>query len=525
MRIIKEDNTIQEYLSFCDTESKNHLKQLEESGQLTAENINMNEFDILQDYEQRGTISEAGQSVLNTIRKQWKIQELSGEHRSLLAKAEEAAKAYAAFIQKYSKTFETYSVYVYFIEKELMRIDFGTYNIWTMAEATEAYIRTFKKESAPEQISNEEKTEIKKFLCEYVRIERTNAEPIPSLSEINGFVRMLQGRGTNNLAQMSSRRIIPQIDNITGRATINYKDLTAYIDNYNDLPGLLNLNALILLDFCALYLSQLNNYGNGTGLTTAVNIPLSEYMRRCGIPITKASTDKARREAKAALETLYNLSIEFDETKKGDSKKKPEHYHMRILQERSDIKNGIIYARFGQSFVEYLNQCGLMEYSTALLKIDRRNPTAYHMGRKLCYHSSMDNNRKRGTSNNISVKALLECCPDLPNYEEVSETDRHYIRRIIDPFEAALDYLKNKDGFLESWEYCSKLKAPLTDEQLTDLDYDTFIKLQIKFVIANAPDPKERLAAKAETTKKRNAKKHAAINKACKNKAEIQSEG
>lgn len=350
-------------------------------------------------------------------------------------------------------------------------------------------------------------------------------EPIPTLLEQNGYIRMLQGKGTNSLSQMSSRRMVPQIDAFTGKATFNYNNFTAYIDNYNNLPGLLNLNALILLDYCALYLSQLNDYGREDGLKTTVNIPLDDYMRRCGIPITKSSADKARREVKAALETLYNLSIEFDEAKTTKEKKKLEHYHMRILQERSDIKNGIIYARFGQSFVEYLNKCGLMEYSTALLKIDRRNPTAYHIGRKLCFHNSIDNNRKRGTANNISVKALLEYCPDIPSYEEVSETDRHYRSRIIEPFEAALNALEDKYQILDSWEYCNKLKTPLTEEQLKDLDYQTFIKLQIKFILANAPDPKARLAVKAEEAKKRSAKKQPAVKRTYKKKTEPKGEG
>lgn len=439
-------------------------------------------------------------------------------------------KALSYFSEHYGKIFESYKIYCLFIEKQLLK---PGYSIYATLEIAKAYIEAYKKESAPEQISETEQEQIIKFIEEYLSEERKpkippSIEPIPRLSDLNGFVRMLQGTGTNKLAQMSSRRMIPQIDPITGTATVSYKNFTAYIDNFNSLSGLLSLNAIMLLDVCILYLSRLNEYGKDNNLETAISIPLEEYMSRCDIPITKASKDKTRREAKEALETLYNLSIEFDEEKTVNGKKVNEHYHTRILQDRSEIKNGIVYARFGQTFIKYLNACGLMEYSTALLKIDRRNPTVYHIGRKLCYQSSLDNNRAKGNANKLSVAKLLDCCPDIPSYEEVSETDRHYDRRIIDPFEEALDALKNKYNIIGSWEYCNKGEAPLTDEQLNNFSYDTFIKLLIKYDIKNAPDPKDRLAAKAETIKKRNAKKRAAINKTCKKKAEStepQSEG
>ena len=68
----------------------------------------------------------------------------------------------------------------------------------------------------------------------------------------------------------------------------------------------------------------------------------------------------------------------------------------------------------------------------------------------------------------------------------------------------------------------------LTEEQLDNSSYNTAIDLLIKFEIKNAPDHKDRLAAKAETDKKANARKQAAINKTHKKKAdstEPQSEG
>ena len=67
-------------------------------------------------------------------------------------------------------------------------------------------------------------------------------------------------------------------------------------------------------------------------------------------------------------------------------------------------------------------------------------------------------------------------------------------RRIIDPFERDMDALSDT----LKWAYCHSNNTPLTDEELKNLNYDTFIELLIKTEWNNYPDQTARLERKAE---------------------------
>ncbi|MGZ1011769.1 hypothetical protein ACXOT7_08985, partial [Streptococcus thermophilus] len=121
--------------------------------------------------------------------------------------------------------------------------------------------------------------------------------------------------------------------------------------------------------------------------------------------------------------------------------------------------------------------------------ISERNPNAYPIARKLSLHNSIDNNHKRGTANIISVAKLLEVAPEIPNIDTVRSSNGSWSVRIKGKLEKALDAI----GSVVSWEYSNTKGAPLTDEQLEIADYETFIKLFIKFNIKGAPDQTERL--------------------------------
>ena len=109
----------------------------------------------------------------------------------------------------------------------------------------------------------------------------------------------------------------------------------------------------------------------------------------------------------------------------------------------------------------------------------------------------------------MSVKSLLDVCPDIPTYEQVLATGRQLDQRIRAPFETTLNSLSS---FI-SWEYCNSKGVPLTEEQLQTTDYSTFIKLYIKFDVLGAPDQTARLEARAEEAKARADKKKRASTK------------
>ena len=298
--------------------------------------------------------------------------------------------------------------------------------------------------------------------------------------EINPhFNPMFQGPGTNRLAQLGSRRPLPEVNPITGVATITKGDLKVFIDqwNANQAGSGLKVSTLKLLDVCALALTSINSHrpGPANPPKTSVAIDLDDYMRICGIPNTKPSKDKTRRKVKNDLEILYNISLEWSEP---SGEKTADYAKMRLITSQG-LKNGRILVNFSPEMAAYLTGAYVMQYPMADLKIDERNSGAYHFGRKLALHHSMESNRLGGTAGLISVKSLLACAPDIPPHEEVAESGRQFEQRIQAPFNRAMEALED---FI-TWEFCNAGGQPLDREQLEDFRYQIFIDCYIKFTL------------------------------------------
>lgn len=292
------------------------------------------------------------------------------------------------------------------------------------------------------------------------------------------YIAMLNGTATNQLTNINTNAIPPTIDIITGNATIEQGTLKVFIDKYSELKGV-RTSTLKLLDTCTMYLTKQNTYrGNNEKINTNIVIPLEQYMSLCGIPLTKSSKDKTRRKVKEDLETLFHMSLEWTES---SGKKTKDFSKMRICDKIAIVRGNITF-NFSKDMARYLTDAYIMQYPMELLKVDERNSNLYPLGRKLLLHYSINNNRKKGTSNIISVKALLKICPDIPTYENVMSEGRQLDQRIKNPLEKALDALK----FI-NWEYSNSKGVPLTEEQILSTDYKTFEKLYIKFKVIGFP--------------------------------------
>lgn len=294
------------------------------------------------------------------------------------------------------------------------------------------------------------------------------------------FSPMLQGKGTNKLTQISMKKTAPAVDVVTGLATLTEGFFTIFIDKYNELTDGLRLSTHKLFDICVIALTAQNGFREASALETTVVISLDEYMKKCGIPLTKASKDKTRRKVKEDLDILYNTSIEWSEPSGKETK---DYMKMRLITTQG-IKNGKIIVSFSTEITRYLTNAYIMRYPDAILKISEKNTNSYYFGKKLLLHHSITNNKVKGTSNIISVKALLEATPELPDYGEISKTDRHLSRRIIDPFERDMNALSS---FLR-WEYCNARGEPLTSEQTSDFNYNAFIGCYVLFEVSGTEE-------------------------------------
>ena len=315
---------------------------------------------------------------------------------------------------------------------------------------------------------------------------------------------MLNGTATNAFSIIGRKakptRINPLADN---EATIENGDFKVFIEKYSN-KKTLKVSVVKLLDILAIKLTKSNHYKakDANTLKRTVTFSLDEYMTYLGIKnIANANNRKyASKRLKEALDTLYSISLEWEEKSRGEVKN---YTKMRIC-EAQGINRGIASFTFTADMANYLNQAYIMQYPLELLAISECNPNAYPIARKLALHHSIDNNHKKGTANIISVAKLLESAPEIPSIETVRAVNGSWGERIKGALEKALDTISD----IIPWEYSNSKGAPLTDSQLDISDYDTFIKLYIKFDILGAPDPAKRLKnKKAKTTARRKTKK------------------
>lgn len=330
--------------------------------------------------------------------------------------------------------------------------------------------------------------------------ETVIAKPLENPS----FAPMLNGTATNALATIGRNAEPTRVNKLAdNEATIENGDFKVFIEKYSDKKSL-KVGTKKLLDLLAVELAKVNHFRekDTSKIQTTVTFSLDDYMGYLGIPNPENpnARKEARKKLKEGLDTIYSISLEWGEK----SGKEVKSYAKMRIAEAHGIKRGIVSFTFTKSMASYLNQAYIMQYPLELLAISERNPNAYPIARKLALHHSIDNNHKKGTANIISVAKLLESAPEIPSIETVRAVNGSWGERIKGALEKALDTISD----IIPWEYSNSKGAPLTDSQLDISDYDTFIKLYIKFDILGAPDPTKRLETKkAKTTARRKRKK------------------
>lgn len=313
------------------------------------------------------------------------------------------------------------------------------------------------------------------------------------LSRHDLYYPMVQGEATSRLALTATRNIV--VNAITGDAVMEDEGFRAFFEGYNGLQAGLTVGAQKLLAAASLYLTHQNPYRpkEDERIRTEVNISLVEYARLLGYAVDVRRTqspeeaEKEKRRLKnlmkeirgrinSQLELLYSLSLSWTE------RKGLRYQDVRLLQKKG-LKRGVITMQFSEDIARYLLGAYIMQYPEALLSIDERSPRAYRIGYKLAYHHSMQRNAELGTADILSVRALLDACGDIPDYDEVQKTDRgHWESRIKIPLENALDSCV-KAGVIDRWEYCGARKTPLADDVVEIRDYPTFEGLYVWFAM------------------------------------------
>ena len=208
-------------------------------------------------------------------------------------------------------------------------------------------------------------------------------------------------------------------------------------------------------------------------------LDVNDFATANGVDVTSIDAMKNfRRKLKNSLNILLTSNITWTEKIKGQERT----YSGMNYIGKYDIKGNSLVIEFTISMAEYLTSLPLIKYPRSLYKLDDRDFNAFAIGEAMCIHYSQDNNVIRQTEGKLRVETLLKYT-SFPTYEELKAQRRSWEERVKEPFENALDKLK-QCGFLKNWEYCYAGGIEITDEEIKAgaiNGYEKFISLILKF--------------------------------------------
>lgn len=265
-----------------------------------------------------------------------------------------------------------------------------------------------------------------------------------------------------------------------------------FIEKYTkNKQSVFKLRTKKLLDFLIWIFSETNSYKEkDSKVSYTVNFSLEEYALALGKPNPKSASTKrdVRRILGEALDAIRSYSLETYEKRGAEVK----HFgKMRICQDYIR-KNGVYTVHFSKEFAEYLISGYVMKFPFLLFSVDERSSNGYAIARKLALHQSINNNKKKGMNNIISVKSLLATAPDIPSIKEVREYGGSWGNQIEEKLTLVLDKLTENVnvightegiGILKNWEYCGPKGTPISEELLEDATYYNFSNRYVRFSV------------------------------------------
>lgn len=274
----------------------------------------------------------------------------------------------------------------------------------------------------------------------------------------------------------------------------------------------LNVNARILLDYLLTRFSEIAPFGAGATPETvfkisSITVTLDEFMVMRGLKDKKY----ARAQFREAAHTLLNIGIKFDyifNREKGRGKtrktiKESAHVDGYIFicnvgfrtNDDEPLRNSRIIFDMNPKLLCYLCNRRVMPVDVRMFAINpQKNPHSYNIMRKLTEHYRM-NAKKKNEPIRISVRAMLEYCPELLKVDEVN--DRHQAQLIMKPVDRDLNALEETYGLIKQQYSHSKGKA-LTNEELKKMPFETWLGLMIEFYLPDYPVKKSQELIKAK---------------------------
>ena len=142
----------------------------------------------------------------------------------------------------------------------------------------------------------------------------------PKNPNIKHFGMVHQNSATNALTKIKPKEgVNVTVDMFTGIAELKKGGLTVVMKQFREIN--IRTSAFMLYDFLVMRLTE-----NGAK-SPVISVSLDDYMNIRGLQNTK----EAREQVKEDLETLYNISISFEEKRRGGSKS---FHDLRVLSDK-----------------------------------------------------------------------------------------------------------------------------------------------------------------------------------------------
>lgn len=247
-------------------------------------------------------------------------------------------------------------------------------------------------------------------------------------AENNGYFQTYSSPSLENIRQAKTKSCLPAQLDIYGNAKIKCgENFLLTIKDYKNLSNGIPTSAMQLLD-CFLI-----SFAQGDKKDTCINLPLKTYMEWRELKDPKS----ARKQVLKDMDILSKIGYSAKEKIRGKWVNSGDIY---IFGGTKFIKNGIIRFNFNQDFYKSLLEYYISDYSKEALKIDtQKHPHAYHFLK--CIDRNYRINEGKSRLETIKIKALIKESPQLPTYDDVTESDRHYYERIIEPTLKNLDII------------------------------------------------------------------------------------
>lgn len=318
--------------------------------------------------------------------------------------------------------------------------NFGMGDYYVFLHAVEANVEAYGIHETSETLNE--------LILEKNTLNTNELEKYLNLSTPHGFRLLAQSHATNKLQKTLTKRLNnkTQLD-LNGNGSIIEADFKLFIKGYDELLSGVKQSAAMLLDSLMIKATE-------TGLKdTLVTLPLNEYMAMRELKDEK----ETRRQVKEDLAAIERVSFEY----RGTGKNKGAWLKVHISGGTTgQVKNGDIIFRFNQEFYDSFkaeegNRYLYMYFPREALQGNiKYNPWKYWLARKISEHKRM--NIGKSNENVISVKTLIDACPNFPEYKEIMEGARQISKRIIEPFERDFNALNPTI----TWEYQNLKESP-----------------------------------------------------------------